>query len=155
MRDFFRVSRRLSLRAAAAWTALLIFTGGCACCCGSIGPIGFAPDLEPVDLVDTWTGESGARLVLHSDGTFDADRLHGCADNDNSRYHGHDMADLPDGGTGRWTLGPPERLDPYQDLWLEFDSGAGWGWQAGDDEIVVLLGDPDVQDVCFFERSTS
>ncbi|MBV1851645.1 hypothetical protein [Catellatospora tritici] len=152
MRDILRLTRRLSLRTLAAWTALLVFTGGCACCCGSIGPIGFAPDLKAGDIVDIWNGERGARLILHSDGTFEADHLDGCADNESSRFHEHTM-DTPDSGTGRWTLGPPERLNPYQVLRLEFDSGTETEWGAGDDEIVVVLGDPDIADVCFFERA--
>ncbi|MDI1462006.1 hypothetical protein QEZ54_13610 [Catellatospora sp. KI3] len=143
---------RLSLRVLAGWTALLIFTGGCACCCGSIGPIGFAPDVKAGDVADIWNGERGARLFLHSDGTFEADHLDGCEDNESSRTHDHHMP-VPDSGTGRWTLGPPEWMTPYQDLELDFDSGAEGDFQIDEDEIVIVLGDPDIADVCFFQRA--
>jgi len=130
------------------WLALMSLLGGCACCCGSCGPIGPSPDIEPADIVGTWVSDEGARLVLNADLTFQADALQTCVDSDGDHPSGTSA------GTGTWTLGGPETLYPYQDLELRY---APYGehlqsWRAQDDEIVYEFSDTDSGGVCFFER---
>jgi len=79
---------------------------------------------------------------------FQADALQTCVDSDGDHPSGTSA------GTGTWTLGGPETLDPYQDLELRY---APYGehlqsWRAQDDKIVYEFSDTDSGGVCFFER---
>lgn len=133
----------------ARWAALLSLLGGCACCCGNWAPIGPSPDIEAADVVGTWVSDEGARITLNGDMTFRTEGLAKCleGEEDSGSSQGG-------GGTGTWSLGDPETLDPYQDLLLKY---APYGehlqtWRAQEDEIVYLWGDTDNSEICFFER---
>lgn len=41
----------LTGRSFGRWLSVLMLLGGCSCCCGNWGPIGFAPDLADADVV--------------------------------------------------------------------------------------------------------
>ncbi|WP_144120554.1 hypothetical protein [Catellatospora sichuanensis] len=137
----------MTWRSFGRWLAVLMLLGGCSCCCGNWGPVGFAPDLADADIVGTWVSEEGARLVLRADHTFSTHSLGDCADADGDHAPGAD-------GEGLWTLDEPELLDPYQQLNLAYhpygESLQSWG--AQDDEIVYVFGDTDSGGVCYFTR---
>lgn len=121
--------------------------GGCSCCCGNWAPIGPSPDITPADIAGTWVSEEGARLILKTDGTFAAESLEKCDD-----FEGDHPSSFS-GGTGTWTLGEPEFMDPYQRLTLELPAGDMDNWKAQDDEIVYLFGDTDSGGICYFNRA--
>ncbi len=109
--------------------------------------MGFAPDLDDADVVGVWVSSEGARLVLHADHRFTTESLGDCVDADGDYAPGGD-------GSGTWSLGEPEFLDPYQQLTLAYapygESLQNWGAQDG--EIVYLFGDTDSGGICYFTR---
>jgi len=129
-------------RVAPLLSVLLLVAG-----CGSIGP---SPDLKEADLVGAWASKSGGTITLNADGTFSADRLRACVE---GKFRETSVG--PDAGSGTWTLLEPERLNPYQDVKLDFGPGGGeWPhWKADEESLRYTIGDPDAVDFCVFRRS--
>lgn len=124
----------------------MIMLGGCACCCGAIGPIGPDPELVRSDIIGSWSANEGSRISFAEDGTFTATDLDVCDD---------DFFDLrPDAGSGTWELKEGTFMYPYQKVVLSFHKPIRTDdeWLADDDEVLARIGDYDAANFCFFNR---
>lgn len=132
-------------RALLTWLVVLIFAGGCVCCCGNIiPPLGPNPELVQEDIVGTWRSADGAEVTFEAAGTFSANGLDKCEDSDGEGG--------PDTGTGTWVLHEGSFMNPAQRLELDWDTDTeNRDWLADDEHVFFgPIGDPDLWHFCFF-----